>query len=127
MGIGSQKKANAAVTWTDVGGSKHAMTVIPTFSNHKANSVRVDSVRICYGIGGGDWSRFVRPVATNTGGKEIWSVPQNAQKYSSYGGKSVCNSWAVGKTFTKQSDGEVVRFNVTVDTGSDHVTASFKR
>lgn len=125
--IGSQKTVTASATWKDINGRKYAMTVIPTFSSHKAGSVHVKSVQICYGKNQGSWGAKVWPSARNTAGKEWWLNEKGMKQYTSPSGKSLCNTWAVNKTFTKQSNGEIVRFVVKIDAGADEVIASFNR
>lgn len=102
------------------------MTTTPTFSDHTSNSVKVDSVRICYGNTGGSFGARIYPIATNSTMAQVWEGGP-VKHLKSNSGKAVCDTWYVNKKFTKQKAGDVVRFQIRMNAGENLIIANFDR
>ncbi len=120
--IGSSTSVGAYnLQWTEYG-KTYSVAVIAKFAQHTTNSVRLDSFRVCNGYLGSRTTTWVYPILYRQSGP---TPPQQPHKDVPSAG---CNTWYVGKVYTKQPDGEVIRITLNISSaGNQIVIASFKR
>jgi len=99
--IGSQPNPEIVTGFNDRhDGKDRVVIVIGHFSNLQPNSVRLDSITICYN---GPNVVTISPVINNTTGR------QSSQWGYRVMGPGTCQTFPDGKTWTKQVDGLVMR------------------
>lgn len=118
--VGSSTAVTAVTTYDEYG-KTYALSIVAYWSNHTTNSVRLDSVKLCSG-----------KIPLDQIQVHIYLTRHGALDIDYYGYKSIpstgCHTWTVGRTYSKLSDGELVRVIANVNAQLAHIqTGAFFR
>jgi hypothetical protein len=122
VSVGSQTAVSGQTVYSEYE-VNYTLAVVGNFSAHAANSVTLDSIRICSGSLGGPQTEtvWVYPSLYRQDGT-VLDLPHKLVPSTG------CESWAIGVNYSTQVDGELVRVNANVKKSFENPqTVSFTR
>lgn len=113
--IGQSTRLTVSTGWTNWGTYK-TIGVTANMSQLQANSVYLNSIQICHGGPAGQ-AIYISPWIWNGNVTSIWDSGAAYQMYS-----GTCRTWYVGRTWYKQSSGEMFRVTARITDGAQKLT-----